>query len=127
MARSRESENTKTLSKELLLTSFTGAIKGGLIGLTGSVMLRYMWPTWKNLRIPIKCFWHVSWVSMGAVFWADRHLVVFSDRMLLEQQEKKRKLLNDAAENGIFIDYNDKTVLTVSQLELIKLVENLEK
>ena len=124
MVRNRESENTKTLSKELLITSAIGGIKGGLIGITGAIMLRYLWSQWRSLRVPIKCFWYVSWVSMGSVFGADKHVEVFSNRMLLEQQEKKRILLQDAAENGIFIDFTDRNDLTSSQIENIKLVES---
>jgi hypothetical protein len=92
------------LSKELLIAGSIGAVKGSVISITTGLMLRLLSPTYRTARTQVKVWYHVTWISMGIVFWADKQLVKFEERVAREERERHSKILDEAADRGIFIE-----------------------
>ncbi|KAH3687344.1 hypothetical protein WICPIJ_001688 [Wickerhamomyces pijperi] len=92
------------LSGELLTAGFVGALKGALIGLTTALALRFISPTYRTARTQVKVFYHASWISMGAVFACDKQLIDFEGRVFREEMIKRQRLLDEAADRGIYLE-----------------------
>ncbi|KAH3675176.1 hypothetical protein WICMUC_002832 [Wickerhamomyces mucosus] len=99
-----EPHRIEQLSGELLTAGAVGALKGAVIGITTAIALRFFSPTYRQARTQVKVFYHATWVSMGAVFWADKQLLNFEQRVYREEQEKRARLLDEAADRGIYLE-----------------------
>ncbi|GAV54162.1 hypothetical protein ZYGR_0AK06640 [Zygosaccharomyces rouxii] len=68
----------RQLTKEIAVASCIGAAQGAVISLTSGLLLRRFSHVYKNIRTPVRVFYHCSWISMGAVFQADKQLLRFN-------------------------------------------------
>ncbi len=41
---------------------------------------------------------------MGIVFWAEKQVLVFEDKLYAEENERRGRILDEAAERGIFLE-----------------------
>ncbi|SCV01096.1 LANO_0F10110g1_1 [Lachancea nothofagi CBS 11611] len=103
-------ETVKELTKELLVASGIGAVRGAAIGLTTALLLRRFSTVYRTVRIQVRVFYHISWISMGAVFYADKQLIKFQNRYYENESKRRSKILDEAAERGIFLE--DDSVVT---------------
>ncbi|CAH00853.1 hypothetical protein KDRO_D06720 [Kluyveromyces lactis] len=94
----------KQLTKEIAIASGIGALKGAAIGLVTALLLRKFSTTYRNVRTQVRVFYHCSWISMGIVFNADKQLIKFQDRYYAEEMKRREKILDEAAERGIFLE-----------------------
>lgn len=92
------------LTKELLIAGSIGAFRGAVISISTALMLRLISPTYRTARTQVKVWYHVTWISMGIVFWADKQLVKFEERVAEEERIRESRILDEAAERGIFIE-----------------------
>lgn len=92
------------LSGELFTAGFIGALKGAVLGLTTALALRFISPTYRTARMPVKVFYHATWISMGTVIVADKQLIDFEERMYEEELVKRQRLLDEAADRGIYLE-----------------------
>ncbi|CDR45451.1 CYFA0S18e01882g1_1 [Cyberlindnera fabianii] len=99
-----EPRKIEQLSSELLVAGAIGAVKGAVIGITTGLALRILSPTYRTARTQVKVFYHATWISMGAVFWAEKQLLQFEERTMREEQNRRTKLLDEAAERGIYLE-----------------------
>ena len=90
--------------KQLFKAGAIGAFKGGLIGLSSGLLLRLISKTYRNVRTPVRVFYHATWISMGIVFWAEKQVLVFEDKLYAEENERRGRILDEAAERGIFLE-----------------------
>ncbi|CEP24594.1 unnamed protein product [Cyberlindnera jadinii] len=94
------------LWSELLIAGAIGAAKGAMLGITSALLLRIISPTYRTARSQVKVFYHVSWIAGGAVWWAEQQLLDFENRTMLEDEARRAKLLDEAAERGIYLEDN---------------------
>lgn len=105
-----------------------GAFKGGLIGLSTGLILRLISPTYRTLRTPVRVFYYATWISMGIVFWAEKQVLVFEEKMYIEEGARRSRILDEAAERGIFLE-DDRHSLDdgLHRPEVQKLLKELDK
>lgn len=97
-------KKVEQLNQELFKAGAIGAFKGGLIGLSSGLLLRLISKTYRNVRTPVRVFYHATWISMGIVFWAEKQVLVFEDKLYAEENERRGRILDEAAERGIFLE-----------------------
>lgn len=65
---------------------------------------------------------------MGIVFWAERQVLVFEEKMYIEEGERRSRILDEAAERGIFLEDDRHSLVDgLHRPEVQKLVEELKK
>lgn len=94
------------LWSELLIAGAIGAAKGACIGVSSALLLRLVSPTYRTARTQVKVFYHLVWISGGAVWRAERQLLDFEGRTMIEEEMRRVKLLDEAADRGIFLEDN---------------------
>lgn len=99
-----EPRKVEQLSSELLVAGAIGAVKGAVIGVTLGLALRLISPTYRTARTQVKVFFHASCISMGAVWWAEKQLLDFEGRTMQEEAERRVRLLDEAADRGIYLE-----------------------
>ncbi|SCV04359.1 LAME_0H17810g1_1 [Lachancea meyersii CBS 8951] len=109
-----EPETVKELTKELLVASGIGAVRGAAIGITTALLLRRFSTVYKNVRTQVRVFYHISWISMGAVFYADKQLIKFQNRYYENETKRRSRILDEAAERGIFLEDDAAVASTTS-------------
>ncbi|GAV49253.1 hypothetical protein ZYGR_0N06600 [Zygosaccharomyces rouxii] len=94
----------RQLTKEIAVASCIGAAQGALISLTTGLLLRRFSRVYKNVRTAVRVFYHSSWISMGAVFQADKQLLKFQSKYYETELKRRERILDEAAERGIFLE-----------------------
>ncbi|SCU81145.1 LAMI_0B04962g1_1 [Lachancea mirantina] len=94
----------KELTRELLVAAGIGAAKGALIGVTSAFLLRRFSTVYRNVRTPVRVFYHSAWISMGAVFHADKQLIKFQNKYYEREIARRSRILDEAADRGIFLE-----------------------
>lgn len=79
-------------------------MKGAAIGITSALLLRRYSTVYRNVRMQVRVFYHCSWISMGAVFTADKQLIKFQERYYQNELKRRERILDEAAERGIFLE-----------------------
>lgn len=105
----------KQLTKEILIASGIGALKGATVGIVTGLLLRRFSTTYRNVRTQVRVFYHCSWISMGIVFNADKQLIRFQDRYYAEELKRRQRILDEAAERGIFLEEEAVSLSTTKQ------------
>lgn len=86
------------------MACFIGAAQGALISITTGLILRRVSTVYKNVRTPVRVFYHCSWISMGAVFRADKQLIIFQNNYYANEMKRRSQILDEAADRGIFLE-----------------------
>lgn len=107
-------KTVKQLTKEIAVACVIGAVKGAAVGLTSALLLRQFSATYRNVRNQVRVFYHCSWISMGAVFNADKQLIRFQDNYYANELKRRERILDEAAERGIFLEDDAVTLSTVN-------------
>ncbi|KAG0657552.1 hypothetical protein C6P45_002422 [Maudiozyma exigua] len=94
----------KQLTREVSVACFIGAAQGALISITTGLILRRVSTVYKNVRTPVRVFYHCSWISMGAVFRADKQLIIFQNNYYANEMKRRSQILDEAADRGIFLE-----------------------
>ncbi|CCF59320.1 hypothetical protein KAFR_0G02880 [Kazachstania africana CBS 2517] len=94
----------KELTKQIAVASCIGAFQGGLISITTGLLLRKFSSIYRTVRLPVRVFYHCSWISMGMVFRADKQLIIFQQNYYSQELQRRGKLLDEAADRGIFLE-----------------------
>lgn len=81
-----------------------GALQGALISVTSALLLRRYSTIYRNVRTQVRVFYHISWISMGAVFRADKQLIKFQSKYYETELKRRERILDEAAERGIFLE-----------------------
>ncbi|CEP60603.1 Rcf3p LALA0_S01e14752g [Lachancea lanzarotensis] len=97
-------ETVKELTHELLVASGIGALRGAAIGITTALLMRRFSTVYRTVRTQVRVFYHISWISMGAVFYADRQLIKFQNRYHEKEAKRRSRILDEAADRGIFLE-----------------------
>lgn len=87
-------------SKALLL----GAIQGSVLSITGHALLMRFSPGFRNLRTPLKCAYHTIIIGSVSAWKGERSITDYRHRMSLVMKQKRQKMVEEAAEKGIFIE-----------------------
>lgn len=71
----------------------------------------------KAVRLPVKMFYHSALITTGVIFACEAQLNKFQVQYYQNELERRQKLLDEAADNGIFLDENfiSKSVITDDQ------------
>lgn len=96
--------SVKQLTKEILVASGIGAVKGAVIGITTALLLRRFSTVYRHVRTQVRVFYHSAWISMGAVFYADKQLIKFQERYYENELKRRSRILDEAADRGIFLE-----------------------
>ncbi|CAB4254055.1 similar to Saccharomyces cerevisiae YBR255C-A Putative protein of unknown function [Maudiozyma barnettii] len=107
----------KQLTREIAVACVVGAAQGALISITTGLILRRVSTVYRNVRTPVRVFYHCSWISMGAVFRADKQLVIFQNNYYANEMKRRSQILDEAADRGIFLEedfVSDSTTRTKS-------------
>ncbi|SCW01144.1 LAFE_0D06062g1_1 [Lachancea fermentati] len=107
-------DSVKQLSKEILVASGIGALKGAVVGITTALLLRRFSTTYRNVRTQVRVFYHCSWISMGAVFYADKQLLKFQSNYYENELKRRSRILDEAADRGIFLEEDSAVTSTTS-------------
>ncbi|GMM37690.1 Rcf3 protein [Saccharomycopsis crataegensis] len=99
-----EEGNIKRLNKEISTALFIGGVKGLVFGLGSFFAVSMAYPSFRRSRLPVKAFWFVCWIGAGAVFDADKQVVVYSTKYKIEKERRDQMILEQAADNGEYID-----------------------
>ena len=91
-----------------------GAAKGAFIGITSAFVLRRYSTVFRTLRSQVKTFYYCAWVSYGAYFTADSHLLTFQKQYFEDELKRRQTELNEAAEKGIFLEEEDVIKSTIN-------------
>ncbi|AET39452.1 Rcf3p Ecym_4398 [Eremothecium cymbalariae DBVPG len=94
----------RQLTKEIAIAICVGALKGAVIGISSAFLLRTFSPVYRNVRTQVKVFYHCSWISMGAVFQADKQLIKFQETYHAQEALRRERILEEAADRGIFLE-----------------------
>ncbi|CDF88120.1 uncharacterized protein ZBAI_00834 [Zygosaccharomyces bailii ISA1307] len=97
-------QTVKQLTKEIAVASCVGAAQGALISITSALLLRRFSKVYRNVRTPVRVFYHCSWISMGAVFQADKQLLKFQSKYYDTELKCRERILDEAADRGIFLE-----------------------
>ncbi|CAI4059295.1 hypothetical protein N7582_001335 [Saccharomyces uvarum] len=97
-------KTVKQLTKEITVASCVGAAQGALLSISTALLLRRFSLVYRNVRTQVRVFYHCSWISMGAVFRADKQLVKFQTNYYREEQKRREKILDEAADRGLFLE-----------------------
>jgi len=89
------------------------------------LILRLISPTYRNVRTPVRVFYHVAWISTGAAFWSEKQVYSFEGRVYAEEAKRRSKILDEAADRGIFLE-DDKRNLD-NGLHKPEVIDQLEK
>lgn len=95
---------TNSLNLQIAVASCIGAAQGALISLTSGLLLRKFSRVYKNVRTPVRVFYHCSWISMGSVFQADKQLLRFQSKHYETELKRRERILDEAAERGLFLE-----------------------
>lgn len=99
-----EDSKVNQLGSELLVAGAIGAAKGVLLGFTSSLFLRLISPTYRNARTQVKVFYYAVWISGSAVWWAEKQLLDFESRVIVDEEAKRVRILDEAADRGIYLE-----------------------
>ncbi|QLL32258.1 hypothetical protein HG536_0C04270 [Torulaspora globosa] len=105
----------KQLTKEIAVASMIGAAQGAVISVVSAMLLRRFSTIYRNVRTQVRVFYHCSWISMGAVFQADKQLLKFQSNYYENELKRRSKILDEAAERGIFLEEDAAASSTVLQ------------
>jgi hypothetical protein len=105
-----EPHKISQLSSELLIAGAIGAAKGAMIGITTALLLRIISPTYRTARTQVKVFYHATWISGGAVWWAEKQLLDFESRTMQEEEIRRAKILDEAADRGIYLEDSNPSI-----------------
>ncbi|AAS54734.1 AGR244Wp [Eremothecium gossypii ATCC 10895] len=102
------------LTRELAIASCIGALKGAAIGITSALLLRTFSPVYRNVRTQVKVFYHCAWISMGVVVQADKQVISFQERYYRDEMVRRARILDEAADRGIFLEEDAAAISTTS-------------
>lgn len=91
---------------QITVASFLGAAKGALVSVTSLFFLSRIYPSFKTIRLPVKIFYHSALITTGVIFACEAQLNRFQIQYYQNELQKREKLLNEAADKGIFLDEN---------------------
>ncbi|GMM43039.1 hypothetical protein FOG51_00282 [Hanseniaspora uvarum] len=87
-------------SKALIL----GAIQGSVLSITAHALLLRFSPGFRNLRTPLKCAFHTIIIGSASGWKGERSITEYRHQMSLVMKKKREKMVEEAAEKGIFIE-----------------------
>ncbi|OXB44753.1 hypothetical protein B1J92_D05318g [Nakaseomyces glabratus] len=99
-----DTQTVQQLTKEIAIAAGIGAVQGALISITTALLLRRYSTIYRNVRTQVRVFYHISWISMGAVFRADKQLIKFQSKYYENEVKRRERILDEAAERGIFLE-----------------------
>ena len=79
-------------------------MQGALISITTGLILRRVSTVYRDVRMQVRVFYHCSWISMGAVFRADKQLIIFQNNYYANEMQRRSKILDEAADRGVFLE-----------------------
>ncbi|CCC70266.1 hypothetical protein NCAS_0E01960 [Naumovozyma castellii] len=94
----------KRLTKELLLASLIGGSQGALLSFASAFFLKRYSPLYRGLRSQVRVFYHCTIISSGIIFKAEGQISKFQQKISQEQDLKKDQFLEEAADNGVFVE-----------------------
>mgnify|MGYP001199726307 FL=1 len=92
-----------------------GAAQGAVISVVSGLLLRRFSTVYRNVRAQVRVFYHCSWISMGAVFQADKQLLKFQANYYEKELQRRSRILDEAVERGIFLEEEAALSSTVPQ------------
>ncbi|CCD25169.1 Rcf3p NDAI_0E03520 [Naumovozyma dairenensis CBS 421] len=101
--RNSDPTTIKRLYKESTAAGL-GAIQGSIISGSSTLIFNKYSKFFRNLTFQGKLFYNVALISMNIIFKAEHQVLKFQQKLLLEEDIKRGKLLDKAAENGVFIE-----------------------
>lgn len=87
-------------SRALLL----GAVQGAVLSVTAHAVLLRFSHGFKNLRTPLKCAFHTIIIGSVSAWKGEKSVTDYRHHMSLLMKKKREKMIEEAAENGIFIE-----------------------
>lgn len=88
-----------------------------MVSLTSALILTRISPSFKTLRLPLKIFYHSALISAGVIFACEAQVKKFQIQYYQNEVDRREKLLDESADNGIFLDENyiSKSVISNDQ------------
>ncbi|KAH3901010.1 uncharacterized protein SCDLUD_002475 [Saccharomycodes ludwigii] len=97
-------DDINQLSKELLIAGGIGALKGALFSVTTAILMRKYSMVYKNVRMPVRLLYHTTCIGSASVYYAEQQLLRYEDKRTQLELKRRRKILDEAAERGIFLE-----------------------
>ncbi|EDO14346.1 hypothetical protein Kpol_182p4 [Vanderwaltozyma polyspora DSM 70294] len=110
-----DSSTVNQLSKDLVKYIVLGGLKGAAIGISTAFLLRRYSTLYRTSRIQVRTFYHIAWISYCAYFTADGHLITFQKKYFDDELKRRKTLLDEAAEKGVFLEEEDVVRSTIPQ------------
>ena len=82
--------------------------------MTSALILTKTSRIFKTLRLPLKIFYHCAIITGGIIFAAEAQINKFQIQYYQNELQKRQKLLDEAADNGVFLDENYITESVIS-------------
>lgn len=82
--------------------------------MTSALILTKTSRIFKTLRLPLKIFYHCAIITSGIIFAAEAQINKFQIQYYQNELQKRQKLLDEAADNGVFLDENYITESVIS-------------
>lgn len=87
-------------SRALLL----GAVQGSVLSLTAHALLLRFSPGFNNLRTPLKWAFHTIIIGSVSAWKGEKSVTDYRHHMSVLMKQKREKMIEEAAENGVFIE-----------------------
>ncbi|KAK5782320.1 Rcf3p PWA37_005324 [Arxiozyma heterogenica] len=117
-----DKETLKELTKQIAYASIIGGAKGALFSVTSALILTKTSRIFRTLRLPLKIFYHCAIISSGIILSGEAQVNKFQSQYYQNELQKRQKLLDEAADNGVFLDENyiSKSVISADQGRVAK-------
>ena len=88
-----------------------------MFSVTSALILTKTSRIFRTLRLPLKIFYHCAIISSGIILSGEAQINKFKDQYYQNELQKRQKLLDEAADNGVFLDENyiSKSVISADQ------------
>ncbi|GME97535.1 hypothetical protein B5S31_g5617 [[Candida] boidinii] len=103
------------LSNVIITSIFRGALYGALISIPTELLLRWRSPFYRTFGLRIRIFYHTIWMSAGASFHAEREVMRFEQKVRIEEEIKREKLIEYSITNGFYSPDEDDAPLPGSR------------
>ncbi|AMD20674.1 HDL070Wp [Eremothecium sinecaudum] len=110
-----DQQTVRQLSHEIIIASCVGALYGAAISISTALLMRRYSSVYRNVKNQVRVFYHCSWISMGAVFNADKQVVRFQGKYYANEMKRRERILDEAAERGIFLEEDDVVLSTAGK------------
>ncbi|CCH63156.1 hypothetical protein TBLA_0J01610 [Henningerozyma blattae CBS 6284] len=93
------------------MASCIGAAQGALFGITSGFLLKRYNKLYRNARFQVHVLYQCFCVAYTGAFKGDKQLISFQERYFQQENEKRKLLINKAADQGIFLE-DDATIMS---------------